>query len=68
MTYPHKVTVQEIPVPAGTIQTVIETDYGTHTTKHEFYAEPEEFLKFWKPLVDYYEGVKNDRSKATAGN
>jgi hypothetical protein len=62
MTYPHKIEVKEIPVPAGTIQVVISTDYETHVTTHEFYAEPEEFLKFWKPLVEYYEGVKNDRS------
>ncbi len=62
MSYPHKITVKEIPVPAGTIQTLITTDYGTYETNHKFFATPEEFLAFWKPLVDYYEGVKNDRS------
>jgi len=62
MSYPHTITVKEIPVPAGTIQTLITTDYGTYETNHKFFATPEEFLAFWKPLVDYYEGVKNDRS------
>lgn len=62
MKYPHRIQIKEIPVPPKTIQVVISTDYGTHISKDEFYAEPEEFLKFWKPLVDYYEGVKNDRS------
>lgn len=62
MTYPHKVSVSEIPVPPGMIQTVIETDHGRHTTRNQFFATPEEFLAFWKPLVDYYEKVKNDRS------
>jgi hypothetical protein len=62
MSYPHKITVQEIPVPAGTIQTLITTDYGTYETNHKFFATPEEFLSFWKPLVDHYERVKNDRS------
>ena len=60
--YPHKITVSEIPVPPGMIQTVIETDHGVHITKNQFFATPEEFLAFWKPLVDYYEKVKNDRS------
>jgi len=62
MKYPHKIIVKEIPVPPKTIQVVIETDYETHVTNHEFYANPEEFLKFWKPLVDYYEGVKHDKT------
>ncbi len=62
MTYPHRVEVKEIPVPPKTIMVTITTDYGTHISKDEFYAEPEEFLKFWQPLVEYYEGVKNDRS------
>jgi hypothetical protein len=62
MTYPHTIEVKEIPVPPKTIMVVISTDYGTHISKDEFYAEPEEFLAFWKPLVEYYEGVKNDRS------
>lgn len=62
MEYPHTIEVREIPVPPKTIQVVISTDYGTHISKDEFYAEPEEFLKFWQPLVDYYERVKNDRS------
>lgn len=60
--YPHKIEVKEIPVPPKMIMATITTDYGTHTSKEEFYATPEEFLAFWQPLVDYYEGVKNDRS------
>ncbi len=60
--YPHTIEVKEIPVPPKTIRVVISTDYGTHISKDEFYAEPEEFLNFWKPLVEYYERVKNDRS------
>ena len=62
MIYPHKISVSEIPVPPGMIQTVIETDHGTYMTKKQFFATPEEFLAFWKPLVDYYERLKNDRS------
>ncbi len=59
MSYPHTIKVQKIPVPAGTIQVVISTDYGTHISTDEFYADPEQFLQFWKPLVEYYDGVKN---------
>ena len=62
MAYSHKLTVKEIPVPAGTIQTVIESDVGNYKTTKEFYATPEEFLSFWKPLVDYYEGVRDANS------
>jgi len=62
MDYPHKLTVNEIPVPAGYIQTVIESNIGNHTTTKEFYGTPEEFLTFWKPLVDYYEKVKDANS------
>ena len=59
MTYPHTIEVKEIPVPANYIQVVISTDYGTHISKDEFYGDKEQFLKFWEPLVNYYEGVKN---------
>ena len=62
MAYPHKIAIGKIPVPSGMIQTIIETDHGKHTTRSQFFATPEEFLTFWKPLVDYYEKVKNDRS------
>lgn len=61
MTYPHNITVEEIPVPPKMIRVVLSTDYETHTTKTEFYADPEQFLEFWKPLVEYYEGVKNGK-------
>lgn len=62
MDYPHKLTIKEIPVPKGYIQTTIESDIGNHTTTKEFYSTPEEFLTFWKPLIDYYEKVKNANS------
>jgi hypothetical protein len=58
MDYPHKLSIKQIPVPRGSIQTIIESDVAGHTVKKEFYATQEEFLAFWKPLVDYYEGVK----------
>jgi hypothetical protein len=62
MDYPHKLTVNEIPVPEGYIQTVIESDIGDYKTTKEFYATPEDFLAFWKPLVEYYEKVKHANS------
>ena len=62
MKYPHKIKVEEIPVPPNVIRVVISTDYETHTTNHEFYAEPEQFLKFWEPLINYYEGVKREQN------
>ncbi len=62
MEYPHTIEVKEIPVPPKTIMVTISTDYGTHISKDEFYAEPEEFLKFWKPLVTYYEKMKHDKT------
>jgi len=64
MTYPHKIEIKEIPVPPGEIQVIISTNFSTHTSFHEFYATPEEFLEFWKPLVEYYEGVKNDKERS----
>ena len=62
MEYPHKLTINEIPVPAGYIQVCIQSDIGPHKTKKEFYSTPEEFLSFWQPLVTYYESVKNATS------
>jgi len=62
MDYPHKLSIKEIPVPKGYIQTLIESDVGGHKVKKEFYATQEEFLAFWKPLVEYYEGVKSANS------
>lgn len=56
--YSHKLSIKSIPVPKGYIQTIIESDVGGHTSTKEMYATPEEFLEFWKPLVEYYEGVK----------
>ena len=62
MTYPHTLMVREIPVPSKTLEVIITTDHATHKTNHKFFAEPEEFLQFWKPLVDYYEEVKHANS------
>jgi hypothetical protein len=62
MKYPHKLVVEEIPVPAGYIRTMIESDMVSYKTTKEFYATPEEFLTFWQPLVEHYERVKNANS------
>jgi len=59
MPYPHKLDIKEIPVPKGMIQVRIESDIGKHIVTKEFYADPNQFLEFWKPLVDYYEQVKH---------
>jgi 3-hydroxy-3-methylglutaryl CoA synthase len=59
MDYPHKLTVRDIPVPDGAIQVVIESDLGAYKTTKEYFATPEEFLSFWKPLVKHYESVEN---------
>lgn len=61
MSYPHTIDIKQIPVPSKHIQVKIETDLGPYTTTKEFYATPEEFLEFWKPLVNYYEALKNDQ-------
>lgn len=58
MPYPHKLDIKEIPVPKGMIQVRIESDIGKHTSIKELYADQKDFLEFWKPLVDYYEGVQ----------
>lgn len=62
MKYPHTLVVKEIPVPAKMTQVTISTDYGTHVSNDEFFAEPHQFLEFWKPLVEYYEGVKREQA------
>jgi len=62
MAYPHRLDVKEIPVPKGMIQVRIESDIGKHTHLQEYYADPKDFLEFWKPLVEYYEGVKRANS------
>jgi hypothetical protein len=62
MPYSHKLSVESLPVPKDYIRVVIETDVGTHITSKELYATPEDFLEFWKPLVDYYKGLKNANS------
>ena len=61
MSYPHKITVKTIPVPPKSIQVTIESQIGPHTSTHQFFATPEEFLESWKSLVTYYEELKNDQ-------
>lgn len=65
MQYPHTIEIKEIPVPPKTIHVVITNDLGQYTTKTEFFASPEEFLEFWKPLVTHYEGINNDKHAST---
>ena len=66
MSYPHTIEVKEIPVPPKHIQVTIESDLGAYKTKKEFFATPEDFLEFWKPLVTYYEVIKNDQHSSEA--
>ena len=66
MSYPHTIEVKEIPIPEHYTQVVISSDFGSYTTKKEFYASPEDFLEFWKPLVTYYEALKNDQHTSKA--
>lgn len=61
MTLTHKMFIKEIPVPKGTIMVTLEQDFGKHVTTKEMFFTPEDFLEFFKPLVDYYEGVKNEQ-------
>lgn len=65
MSYSHKIELKEISTPAGTIQVTIETDLGTYKTTKTFFSTREEFLEFWKPLVTYYEGIRNDKHTST---
>lgn len=61
MNISSKMTVVEIPVPAGTIMVTLEKVYGPHISKTQLFFERDEFLEFFKPLVTYYEGVKNEQ-------
>ena len=54
--------IKEIPVPPKTIMVTFEKNNGVHTSLNEMFFEPDEFLEFFKPLVEHYERVKNDRS------
>ena len=57
----HKMYIKEIPVPKGTIMVTFEQDMGKYTTTKEMFFEKPVFLEFFKPLIDYYEGVKNEQ-------
>lgn len=54
--------IKELPVPPKTIMVTFEKNNGVHTSFNEMFFEPEDFLTFFKPLVEHYERVKNDRS------
>ena len=56
----NKMSIKEIPVPPKTIMVTFERDNGVYESRHEMFFEPEQFLEFFEPLVNYYEGVKND--------
>lgn len=57
-----KLHIEEIPVPKGTIMVTLEKNFGPHVSKNQLFLDKQEFLVFFKPLVEYYDGVKNDRS------
>ena len=61
----NKLHIKELPVPPKTIMVTFEKNNGIHTSYNELFFEPENFLTFFKPLVDYYEGVKNEQSSAS---
>jgi hypothetical protein len=55
--------IKEIPIPPKTIMVTFEKNNGVYKSYNEMFFEHEEFLEFFKPLVEYYEGVKNESSK-----
>lgn len=53
--YPHKLTLtMEHKYPPNSCQVRIDTDNGAHTTYTRYFFTKEEFLSFWKPLVEQY--------------
>lgn len=62
--YPHKLKVTSLPLPKGLIEVRIDSEVGKYETHREYYSDEETFLEFWKPLVDFYEGVKNDQNRS----
>jgi hypothetical protein len=54
-----KISVEEIPVPKGTIMVTLTKEFGPHVSKTQLFFDNAEFLEFFKPLVSYYEGVKH---------
>jgi hypothetical protein len=59
--YPHKILINDIPVPPDSVRVAFETDYGTHTSYSEYFCTTEEFLEFFKPVVQHYERLKNEQ-------
>ena len=60
---PTTLTLKEIPVPPKNIMMILDRDYGVHTSSSEYFFTPEEFLQFFKPLVEYYGQVENEQSQ-----
>lgn len=57
----NTIDIRQLQVPRGTIMVTLSQDNGVMETKRELFFTEEEFLKFFKPLVNYYEGVKNEQ-------
>lgn len=51
---PTTMFLKEILIPPNNIMFTMERDYGSYTSSHEYFFNPEEFLEFFKPLVEYY--------------
>lgn len=62
MNLSSKIRVEEIPIPKGTIMVTLEKEYGPHVSRTQMFFDNKEFLEFFKPLVEYYEGVKHVQS------
>lgn len=57
----NTIDIRQLQVPRGTIMVTLSQNNGVMETKRELFFTEEEFLKFFKPLVNYYEGVKNEQ-------
>lgn len=68
MNLSSKIRVEEIPIPKGTIMVTLTKEFGPHESKTQLFFDDKEFLEFFKPLVDYYEGVKNGSQTGESQN
>lgn len=59
----NTIDIRQLQVPRGTIMVSFTQNNGVMETKRELFFTEEEFLKFFKPLVNYYEGVKNEQHR-----
>lgn len=64
----NTIFIKEIPIPPKTIMVTLEKQIGDITSRNELFFEPEGFLDFFKPLVEYYEGVQREQSNKSIGN